>query len=156
MLTVYRKNGNFVLLCQRHNDVSCCHQCLFIRQCDILSCLDSLDRRQDSDHSYDRCHQDFCILLYCHFYESVHSGYYLHIQIFDILSEFFGFCLVPHRCQHRMKLTDLRFQKPDITSGRQRRDLDIPIFSYDFQCLGSDRAGRTKYCYFFISVFLLS
>ena len=125
------------------------HQRLLVGKRDGLSALDGRDGGTNSDHSHHRRHQHL-IAVHCRqFQQSVHAAQHTDVQIADSIFQIFGGLLTPHDCSIRSKLPDLFFHQGRIASGRKSRHLQIRIFSYDFQCLGSDGSGGTQNCDFF-------
>ena len=148
MLAVHRQDGHAVLLCQGHDQMPGRHQRLLVGKRDGLSALNGCDGRTDSDHSYHRRHQHF-ITIHCRqLQQSVHTAQHVGLQIADTGFQLCSSLLTPHDRSIRSKLPDLFFHQGRIASGRKSRHLQIRIFSYDFQCLGSDGSGGTQNCDF--------
>ena len=138
VLTVYRKNGNSVLLCQRHNDMSCRYQRLFIGKRNIFSCLDCFNCRTDTDHTDNSRYKDVCLGHTRKLQKSLHTrhNFYIHIRKTDcqVLCRIF----IPHCNQLRMKLSCLFFQHFHISSCTDSQHLYIAVSSHYIQGLCTD------------------
>ena len=74
-----------MLLCKRHNDMSCRHKRFLIGKRNILACLDRCNRRADSDHSHDRGEYNIRLGQNRNGKQTIHARQYLHLQITDTL-----------------------------------------------------------------------
>ena len=75
------EHTDMVFLCQLHDQMSGSYQCLLVCECDIFSRLDCLDRRTDSDHTNDCCHNKFRWLICSDRNQSIHTINDLTIKI---------------------------------------------------------------------------
>ena len=130
MFGVYRKDLHTHFLCQRHDNVTGCDQCLLICQSNVFSCFHGSDGRPDTDHSHYCGNYDLCLWLCCNSDQALHTGKDLHIQIFYPFFQFFCLFFTPQAGDLRLKFADLFFDQIHIGTGCQSRYLNIFIVSY--------------------------
>ena len=143
VLAVYRQNLYTELFRQRHDQMTCCHQCFFICQCNVLACKDCFHGRSDSDHSHDSCDQNIRFLHSRKFDQTAHLAYDLYIQILYSHRQISGCFFFPDRYQFRMKFTNLFLQHFHIASCRKADYFQVCVCTYHIQRLCSDRASGT-------------
>ena len=123
MLTVYRQNRNLSLSCQRHDDMSSCHQRFFIGKRNRLSAFNRCDGRADTDHANHRRNDNVAIRERRDFQQSVHPAYDFDRKIGNSLPKVSRRFLTPHSRDLRMKFPNLFFHQIDILPCCQRNRL---------------------------------
>ena len=143
VLTVNRQDGNSVLFCHRHDQMTCCDKCFFVGKCDIFSCTDSFHGRADSNHSNNSRNKDIGLRHRCKLQKTVHPADNLCCCICDADLQIFSCFLIPDCCQKGMKLTDLLlqlFHTPTCTDCNYTKIIILPHY---IQRLGSNGTGRS-------------
>ena len=80
-ISAVNEDTDMVFLCQLHDQMSGSYQCLLVCECDIFSRLDCLDRRTDSDHTNDCCHDKLRRFICSDRNQSIHTINDLTIKI---------------------------------------------------------------------------
>ena len=81
VLAVHRENFHMTLFCQRHDNVSCGYQSLFICQRNVFSRFHGCNGRTDTNHTDDSRYQNLRCRVCCHFQKSIHTGYDFYRKI---------------------------------------------------------------------------
>ena len=145
VLTVYRENLYFLLLCKRHDNMSRTNKSLLVRKSYVLSAFNRLYSRSYSDHSDNRSKNGICFGNRDHLKKSVHSGHNLYTGI--------GYFLLKLFCRFRIKHTNILWIKfPDLLLNfinslvcRKSHNFKlIFIISDNIKCLCSNGSRRSK------------
>ncbi len=135
---------------QRHNDLPCRNQGFLIGQGNVLSRLNGGNGGANPHHAHNGCHQNLRFRLYGHPKQTLHAKDNLQRQIRRHDSQLLCLLLCSHTHQGGMKLPNLLFQKTDVFSGGQGRNLKVlPMLPHHIQGLGADGAGRAQNSNFF-------
>ena len=141
---IHREEPNLFLLYQRHDQMPCCDQSLFVGQGNILSRFNRCYGWPDADHSHHSCNHQICILPSGRLHKALHPAYYFYIHICQTGAQFFCPFFIPEAGQLWLKFPYLTLQKLCISPCGQGCHLNILIVPHHFQCLGSDRSCGTQ------------
>ena len=142
VLTVHRKDLNSLLFCQGHNEMPRRYQCFLIGQRNVFAGIDGLNSRAYADHTHYSSQYNIHIIRSGCLDQPIHSRENPDIHIGHADRQLFGLFLIPHHCDGRLELTDLRLKYIHIGPRRKGSDLNISIVSHHFKGLSSDGSRR--------------